>query len=30
LQTEMTDLLQQEAESKEDLIGVFKDLGYEL
>ena len=30
LQTEMTNLLKQEAESKEDLLAVFKDLGYEL
>lgn len=30
LQTEMADLLKQEAESKEDLLAVFKDLGYEL
>ncbi len=30
LQTEMTDLLKQEAESKKELLQVFKDLGYEL
>ncbi|WP_299014534.1 class I SAM-dependent DNA methyltransferase [uncultured Polaribacter sp.] len=30
LQTEMTDLLKQEADSKEDLLAVFKKLGYEI
>ncbi|TCP25145.1 type I restriction enzyme M protein [Tenacibaculum skagerrakense] len=30
LQTDIADLLKQEAESKEDLLAVFKDLGYEL
>lgn len=30
LQTEMSDLLKQEASSKEELLQVFKDLGYEL
>lgn len=30
LQTELSDLLQQEAESKTELLNVFKDLGYEL
>ena len=30
LQSEMTDLLKQETESKEDLLAVFKGLGYEL
>lgn len=30
LQTEMTSLLQQEAESKEALLQVFKELGYEI
>jgi type I restriction enzyme M protein len=30
LQTEIAGLLKQEAESKEDLLAVFKDLGYEL
>ena len=30
LQTEISDLLKQEAESKEALLDVFKDLGYEL
>lgn len=30
LQTELSDLLQQEAESKTELLNVFKELGYEL
>lgn len=30
LQTELTDLLKQEEESKKDLLGVFKELGYEI
>lgn len=30
LQTELSDLLQQEAESKTQLLNLFKDLGYEL
>ena len=30
LQTELTDLLKQEEESKKELLGVFKDLGYEI
>lgn len=30
LQTELSDLLQQEAESKTQLLNVFKELGYEL
>lgn len=30
LQSELTDLLKQEEESKKELIGVFKDLGYEI
>ena len=30
LQTELTDLLKQEEESKKDLLQVFKDLGYEI
>ncbi|HIC33134.1 MAG TPA: DNA methyltransferase [Flavobacteriaceae bacterium] len=30
LQTEMTDLLKQEAQSKEDLLNVFKELGYDI
>ncbi|MEL4306915.1 type I restriction-modification system subunit M [Joostella sp. CR20] len=30
LQTELSDLLQQEAESKTELLKVFKELGYEL
>lgn len=30
LQTEIADLLKQEAESKEDLLDVFKDLGYDI
>jgi type I restriction enzyme M protein len=30
LQTEMADLLKQEADSKEDLLNVFKELGYEI
>ncbi|RCS28097.1 DNA methyltransferase [Polaribacter sp. WD7] len=30
LQTEMADLLKQEAESKEDLLNVFKELGYDI
>jgi type I restriction enzyme M protein len=30
LQSELTDLLRQEEKSKEDLLGVFKELGYEI
>lgn len=30
LQSELTDLLKQEEESKKELLGVFKDLGYEI
>ncbi|SDB49862.1 class I SAM-dependent DNA methyltransferase [Butyrivibrio sp. INlla16] len=30
LQTELTDLLKQEEKSKQDLLGVFKELGYEI
>ena len=30
LQTELTDLLKQEEESKKELLNVFKDLGYEI
>ena len=30
LQSELTDLLKQEEESKKDLLGVFKELGYEI
>ena len=30
LQTEMTDLLKQEVESKNDLLRVFKELGYDI
>ena len=30
LQTELTDLLKQEEESKKDLLGVFKEPGYEI
>jgi len=30
LQSELTDLLRQEEESKKELLGVFKDLGYEI
>ena len=30
LKTELSDLLQQEAESKTQLLNVFKELGYEL
>jgi type I restriction enzyme M protein len=30
LQTELTELLKQEEESKKELLGVFKDLGYEI
>ena len=30
LQTEIADLLKQEADSKEDLLDVFKDLGYDI
>ena len=30
LQTELTDLLKQEEQSKQDLLGVFKELGYEI
>jgi len=30
LQTEFADLLKQEAQSKTDLLTVFKELGYEL
>ena len=30
LQTELTDLFKQEEESKKELLGVFKDLGYEI
>ena len=30
LQTELTDLLKQEKQSTQDLLGVFKELGYEI
>ncbi|SFS84731.1 type I restriction enzyme M protein [Zhouia amylolytica] len=30
IQAEMTDLLKQEAQSKEDLLNVFKELGYDI
>jgi type I restriction enzyme M protein len=30
LQTELTELLKQEEESKKELLEVFKDLGYEI
>ena len=30
LQSELTELLKQEAKSKKELLGVFKDLGYEI
>ena len=30
LQSELTDLFRQEEESKKELLGVFKDLGYEI
>lgn len=30
LQSELTDLLKEEEESKKELLGVFKDLGYEI
>lgn len=30
LQSELTDLIRQEEESKKELLGVFKDLGYEI
>ena len=30
LQSELTDLLKQEEESKQELLGVFKELGYEI
>lgn len=30
LQTELTDLLKQEEKSKQELLGVFKELGYEI
>ena len=30
LQSELTELLKQEEESKQELLGVFKELGYEI
>ena len=30
LQSELTDLLNEEEKSKEDLLAVFKELGYEI
>jgi type I restriction enzyme M protein len=30
LKSEFEDLLQQEAESKQELLNVFKDLGFEI
>ena len=30
LQSELTDLLKEEEKSKEDLLAVFKELGYEI